>query len=188
MEKSFKPKLFKKILITLPNPEPFLILKRNVLWSCTRITNKCNEYIFQFQNNLLGINAMIHNFNNFISEGCTFCEIRKNFPVQRETFVHLFFECPETENTLTGFENLPLQDLHLENISDKKTFWFWEHVNLAQGKNSKKILQLMLLMIMFYLWECKLKKCAQSVTSTKNFYYFNMDPLIKISYCCYATY
>jgi hypothetical protein len=77
-------------LITLPNPVSELIFCHNTLWASSGLTNKCKEFIFKFQNNLLGLNTRVHNFNRLISEECTFCSLKNNRPVQRETFFIYF--------------------------------------------------------------------------------------------------
>jgi exonuclease III len=167
-------------LVNLPSPVPELISFRNTLWSLSGLTNKCKEFIFKFQNNLLGLNTRVHNFNRLISEECTFCMLKNIRPVQRESFLHLFFDCPETNQILLGIEASILSDLHLNTGTEKKTFWFWGKSPLDICKDGKIFLQLTSILFMFYVWECKLKKSALSVMSAKNFYFFYMDTFLKV--------
>jgi hypothetical protein len=124
-------------LVILPNPEPELISCHNNLWSSSGLTNKCKEFIFKFQNNLLGFNTRVHNFNRLISEECTFCILKNNRAVQRETFLHLFFDCPEMHQILVGIEASILNDLQLNTDIEKKLFGSGEKVLWTYAKMAK---------------------------------------------------
>jgi hypothetical protein len=108
----------------------------NTRWRFFGMANKLSEFIFKLTNNLLGLNSRVHHFNRFVDEGCIFCTLNKLLPVPRETFIHLFFDCPETPKTLTGFEHEYLQDLNLNTVTERKQFWFYSlHVDSVRNKN-----------------------------------------------------
>jgi hypothetical protein len=144
-------------------------------------TNKLKEFIFKFQNNLLGLNTRVNKFNNLVSEGCTFCELRKSYPVPRETFLHLFFDCPETDTTLCHFENQLLNDITMVNPEARRKFWFYGCNDDISESDKIKFLQVTASIVMCYIWECKLKKCVQSFASADNFFFYHMNIFLRVS-------
>jgi hypothetical protein len=63
-------------------------------WNKSYMSSHINMFKFKFYNNTLGLNSRVVHFNNEIDAGCTFCKITGPFPVLSETFMHIFFECP----------------------------------------------------------------------------------------------
>jgi hypothetical protein len=115
--KNTNANVFKKFVslssaLQVPVPAP---KKFNEWWNCFGAGNKLREFIFKFCNNLLGLNSRVHHFNHLVAEGCTFCSVNKLLPVPRETFSHLFFDCPESSATLVQFEQKYLNNLELNN-------------------------------------------------------------------------
>jgi hypothetical protein len=152
----------------------------NTRWRLFGMSNKLSEFAFKMTNNLLGLNSRVHHFNRFVDEGCTFCALNNLLPVPRETFIHLFFDCPETAKTLMSFENEYLQELNLNTVTERKKFWFLSlHVDVVVNKNT--FLNLTTLVILFYVWECKLQKKRQSFGSALNYFFYHMDIIRKIS-------
>jgi exonuclease III len=152
----------------------------NSWWNFFGVGNKIREFLFKFCNNLLGVNCRVAHFNRNISEGCTFCSINKRFPVPRETFSHVFFHCPESESVLSGFENKYLLDLALDSVEKRKLFWFFGSIDPGL-KIQKKFFLLTAGIIQYYIWDCKLRKCKQSLASCLNFYFYHMDTVRKVS-------
>jgi hypothetical protein len=99
----------------------------------------------------------------------------------RESFLHLFFECPETSSTLEAFERKYLLDFDFNSEADRKKFFF---LGMA-SKNNKKIDPILTgtisAVIMFYIWECKLLKNFQSFASCDLFFKYHMDNMRRIS-------
>jgi hypothetical protein len=149
-------------------------------WCYFGMTNKLKEFRFKFGNNLLGLNTRVSKFNRLISEDCTFCSITKNFPAPRENFAHLFFDCPQSHTTLCGFEDKYLADLHLDCREKKILLWFYGTTDNKLRKYNI-FLQMTTTVVMFYIWDCKLRKCKQSLSSCLNFYFFYMDIVRKVS-------
>jgi hypothetical protein len=65
------------------------------LWSDSMLPNDFRDFLYKFYFNKLGVNDRISNFTDTQAH-CTFCDIITNSlgPVPRETFVHLFINCP----------------------------------------------------------------------------------------------
>jgi hypothetical protein len=124
----------------------------NSYWNTSGLANKMREFIFKFSNNLLGLNTRIAHFNQHVNEACTFCILRKSFPAQRETFVHLFFDCSETNKTLTSFERTYLGNLRLDNEEKRKFFWFFGAFYNVDWKQNL-FLALTTKTVLFYIWE-----------------------------------
>jgi exonuclease III len=162
-------------LLGLPLNNLVPVRQLNTIWQCWGLANKIKEFSFKFFNNLLGINSRIGHFVINVHEGCTFCTLRNNLPVPRETFKHLFFDCPETEKTLSGFEAKYLEIL--DTLEKRLFFWFFGEVRGAPEFGNNVFLRLTMTIIQYYVWECKLNKRPQSVSSCLNFYFYHMDIL-----------
>jgi exonuclease III len=154
----------------------------NNKWRITGLSNKLCEFAFKFTNNLLGLNCRVNHFNRYVNEGCTFCTLNSDFPVPRETFNHLFFHCPETAKTLSSFEGEYLNSLNLDTLDKRRNFWFF-CFNDNQRFNKNIFLTVTVLVILFYVWDCKLQKKRQSLMSCLNFYFFHMETARKLNSC-----
>jgi hypothetical protein len=135
-----------------------ILSKFNSRWNVNGASNKLREFVFKFCNNLLGLNSRVNHFNRLINEDCTFCTVNKNFPAPRETFIHLFFNCPETSATLVAFVNKYLENLDLNTAEKRRLFWFFGTTD-KKFKCIKKFLGVTTSVILFYVWDCKLRNC-----------------------------
>jgi hypothetical protein len=181
-KKPLNSNIFKKFCslvdITLePNP---ILFNFNRWWTYFGTSNKLREFIFKFCNNLLGINSRVNHFNRLVDEACTFCTARGIFPAPRETFLHLFFNCQESYATLSGFEQKYLNELRLDSENKKKNFWFFGSCN-SKLKDKKAFFHLTAGTILYYIWDCKLRKSKQSLSSCLNFYFYHMEIVRKVS-------
>jgi hypothetical protein len=98
-------------------------------------------------------------------------------PAPRESFLHLFFECPETSSTLEAFERKYLLDFDFNGEADWKNFF---SLGMA-SKNNKKIDPILTGTISAVIWECKLLKNFQSFASCDLFFKYHMDNMRRIS-------
>ena len=89
--------------------------------------------------------------------GCSFCTINNNGPIPTETFIHLFFDCPQVTAVRNWFENTFLPDIPLVNREDKIKFWFYGITPDADGSTNIFILTLVQT-ILFCIWRLKLQK------------------------------
>jgi len=64
-------------------------------WNNNALPRRLQGFWYQWLNNRLPINIRLaHLINTPVDRSCTFCTLEKNFPVQEETFAHLFRYCP----------------------------------------------------------------------------------------------
>jgi hypothetical protein len=122
----------------------------------------------------------VHHFNRNISEACTFCTLNNIAPAPRETFSHIFFDCPETDRTFKSFEQKYLDVLDLDTENKRRVFWFLGLINGRQESKSK-FYQMSSGTILYYVWDCKLRKAKQSFAGCLNFYFFHIDIMRKLS-------
>ena len=69
----------------------------NTLWKEHYFDNSTKSFIFKLHNNSLGYNLMVSKFVRGHSPLCTFCSINRNLEDERETPLHLFFQCKTVE-------------------------------------------------------------------------------------------
>ena len=126
-------------------------------WSNNFLPMDLREFSFKFFNNTLGINQRIANYVNGRMAGCSFCTIFNNGPIPPETFIHLFFDCPQVTAVRNWFENTFLPDIHLANREDKVKFWFYGITPDANDCTNVFTLTLVQT-ILFCIWRLKLLK------------------------------
>jgi hypothetical protein len=85
-------------IIQVEKPDSFTLSILYSSWSWTFLSNRFRTFCFQYVNNSLGIKTRIaaryRNRNVVLDDSCTFC-LKKNVRnPSRETFMHLFYECP----------------------------------------------------------------------------------------------
>ncbi len=83
----------------------------NQLWTNGLFNNRERTVLFKLYNNTLGYNAAVAHFVRNHSPICTFCDIMEEQDQNRETPVHLFFECGSVsdiiDNTFKKLTNNP---------------------------------------------------------------------------------
>jgi hypothetical protein len=156
----------------------------NQSWSCVAVSNRYREFLFKFFNNLLGINSRVSHFNNNVNEACTFCTLKQIFPSPRETFLHLFYDCNEVQDLLSKFEKKYFDDVDLQNRQKKLEFWFLGISDIGDANEKFYIFLLLKSLVLFYVWECKLKKIKMSFASAENFLEFHVKTKTRVSSRC----
>jgi hypothetical protein len=155
----------------IPEPE---LEQLSSLWSLNCLPNKLREFIYKFNNNVLGLNTRVSHFNNAIARGCTFCSKNAIIPVPDEDFIHLFFTCRTTNQILENFCNIVISDLQLNNDQMKKKFFF-VGINPLTNKLDNLFLQVLSKVIMYSIWECKLSKQIPSLMKIQNDCFFIIE-------------
>ena len=69
----------------------------NSLWTVNMWDNATKTFIFKLHNNSLGYNLNVSKFVRGHSPLCTFCSLTRNLDDERETPLHLFFQCRHVE-------------------------------------------------------------------------------------------
>ena len=69
----------------------------NCLWTLNMWDNATKTFIFKLHNNSLGYNLNVSKFVRGHSPLCTFCSLTRNPDDERETLLHLFYQCRHVE-------------------------------------------------------------------------------------------
>jgi hypothetical protein len=164
----------------LPEPE---LEKIFGLWNQTFFPNKLREFIYKFNNNILGLNVRVSHFNQNISRNCTFCRLQNvpvPVPIPDETFIHLFFSCAATGNVLTSVKNRLFPEINLTTDSEAKYFYFCG-LNPQTKKVDNLFLQVLTKVIMYSIWESKLSKQLPSIMKVTNDIFFLIENMRRYS-------
>ena len=71
-------------------------------WNKLFLSSEIKVFLYKFYNNILGTNLRVSKFNRKTNPECTFSAINGPFPVPREDFSHIFFNCPSTKKNSRG--------------------------------------------------------------------------------------
>jgi hypothetical protein len=162
-------------LVPVPFALPFTevelsFLKRGdclALWATVPMNNRFRDFLFKFFTNRLSTGARIGHFNINIDESCFHCRLEKKFPAPRETFSHMFFDCPVVNN-LQKMANRVLWPELNQNMYIEKSFWL---CGIQRGENVPRnmFLQTAICLFNYFVWECRLRKKAMGWESCKLF-------------------
>jgi hypothetical protein len=147
-------------------PEPDLEAF-NKLWTTQCIPNKIHEFIYKFRNNKLGLNTRVSHFNNTVDRACAFCKIVRDpevlnnpapqpklgqpAPLPDETFKHLFYDCPVTNEVLSRMTRALFHDLGLD-TEEKKIYFYFIGFNPTDTRLKNLFLQICSAVIMYSIW------------------------------------
>jgi hypothetical protein len=148
------------------------------IWTFSFFENKAREFLFKFYNNLLGLNVRVSHFNNNIGRGCTFCTLKNADPVPDETFLHLFFDCPESYNLRNGFLTNFVPEFTNTTRSEKIEFYFLS-VNPLTTKNDNFFLTALTCFFNYFIWTCKLQKTLPNLNALATDIFFKLKTLRK---------
>jgi uncharacterized membrane protein YgcG len=110
-------------LVGIPVPTEMVVGAIIKVWSYGFLTNRCREFTFKFYNNILGTNARVANFNAGTNPACTFCTLEKVQDPPDESFIHLFWDCPQTDKLRKKLENEWFPEVAGASNIEKKEFW-----------------------------------------------------------------
>jgi hypothetical protein len=87
-------------------------------WNRSALQNNMREFLFKFRNNQLPLNNRVNAYDMNVDPRCSFCKIIDNQSTTRESFDHLFLNCPVTRNLLSRFTSnlVPVPDMDLKNL------------------------------------------------------------------------
>jgi hypothetical protein len=134
-------------------PNPAHLGKVLGLWNRSFLQNEMREFLFKEHNNCLGLNNRTVHFLANTNDKCSFCRIINPETTQKESFRHLFFDCPITRTALYGFIHLSRLQIQRNDPNLKNIFWY--------GKtNTTECTDLLLIFEIFRycIWKCKLRK------------------------------
>jgi hypothetical protein len=123
------------------------------LWNCSFLPNDLREFLFKERNNCLGLNGRVAHFLADVTDKCCQCRILNPDTANKETFNHLFLDCPVTRAALNGFLRLAGNIIQGNNPDLKNIYW---HGIL--GGELNKNLGLTFSLFRFCIWKFKLRK------------------------------
>jgi hypothetical protein len=144
-------------LINMDKPSDGILKSCWGEWNITFFSNRCREFLFQFRNNILGLNSMVCKFVPGIESECSLCVCNKEpLPIQSETFVHLFFDCSHSDRYRKLIESRFFPELRQAGNNDRKKLWF---LSLLRGmEKNNTFISAIVSLIHYHTWEGKLRK------------------------------
>ena len=152
---------FADITETIIN-EKFLKLL-NCSWGFNYLPNSTRTFIYKLHNNILGINTRVSHFVRNNPRTCTFCDLREEPDENLETISHLFFNCPQIENTIQEFYVWIFNEDRFVNHTE----FFVGFSTECEKKNN--VLHIVNLLVKKFIWDCKLRFTVPSYMYLKKF-------------------
>ena len=153
-------------LIDRPVPVALKLQTLHVSWNLNFLSNRLRTFCFQFFNNSLSVGARLGaryaGGGIIIDQRCTFCVKAGSLIPARETFPHLFYDCPSVSPLRNQFNNRYMYPAN--NNVDEKLFAFTGLSNNVHTADSF-FLVLTCLFFNYTLWQAKLKKTVPSIAT-----------------------
>jgi exonuclease III len=168
-------------IINCERPSKEILEKIYGLWGWNFLTNRGREFAFKYVNNLLGTNDRVAHFNRDRAPGCTFCTLEKKTLIPAESFLHVFYECPTVRSLKMSMTHHLDSTGRVLNEEEKRLFWLCGITMTADANQQKAVyvIQLAVMLINHYIWECKLKHIRLSINSALLDLKFNLDKCAK---------
>ena len=148
-----------------------LSVRLNKLWTKNIFDSWQKTFIFKLHNNTLGYNIAVSKFVRGHSPLCTFCALSRNPEDERETPLHLYFQCRHVEPVI---ENFFRETLTTDFQAMTRTDYFGGFSYDNKFKNSA--LDVINVIFKQYIWRCRnIKKlpeigeCRSTVLNNINF-------------------
>jgi hypothetical protein len=94
-------KAFKNFTVSIGCTDPVPISNITLTaWTMHYLPSDMRDFLFKLYNNRLKVIARACKFNQSINAGCTFCEMKLNLSVCKETVGHLFWDCATTNESV----------------------------------------------------------------------------------------
>jgi hypothetical protein len=153
-------------IIQVEKPDRFTLSILYSSWSWTFLSNRFRTFCFQYVNNSLGIKTRIaaryRNRNVVLDDSCTFC-LKKNVRnPSRETFMHLFYECPCIIMLRQRILEIFFPTVN-DAISCRSTYF----TGIVEGQNGDELFFNIMtaLTVNFVVWQGKQKKIIPSLAT-----------------------
>jgi hypothetical protein len=86
---------------TVPSTER--VINMYSIWGRAYLNNDLRVFLLKYYNNILGLGNRIAHFVQNAENRCAFCLVANSPDPVPESFEHLFFSCPVTQNILKKF-------------------------------------------------------------------------------------
>jgi len=160
---------------TIPDSE--CLGKILALWNRSFLPNELREFFFKERNNCLPLNNRIVNFVQNASDKCSFCKIINPDTQTRESFAHLFLECPVTRSNLNGFIRITRLPVLPNDPNLKNVFWY----GIANGKLDKEML-LIFGIFRYCIWKAKTAKTIPRSLNISESFFNMLQTIFSISF------
>ena len=136
-------------------------------------------FAYQLYNNSLPVAARTGNrYRNIvgadIDERCFWCST-DNFNVPgRETFQHVFFDCPTTSAIFSNFCSKFFNDNYTEIQKRSRIF-----CGMEDDENIDQIMQIVGILLMYCIWEGKIRRKALSYFTVECNLFFYFDNIVE---------
>ena len=167
-------------LTGLGNPHTNHLKNAQGFWAYGFIPNTLREFVFKFNNNILGLNTRVSHFVADHSRACTFCTLRRVPQPPDENFTHLFFYCETTDGYLRFFENLIFQEKIQATENERKLLWFLGVVD-PDITNKNTFLGTCIWIVLFLIWDAKLKKRLPNNVAVKQEFLYLLNSIFETS-------
>jgi hypothetical protein len=152
-------------LIDNPVPDKYGVSLAYSCWNWQFLSNRIRTFCFQFFNNSLGLNTRIaaryRNRQGGINDTCTFCVRSGSANPQRESFSHIFYDCPQIAVVRNRAFSTYFPPVANEN---EKRLCYMSGIARNAG-DDRFIFILTAVLINYTVWQYKLKKIVPSIAS-----------------------
>jgi hypothetical protein len=126
------------------------------IWGRAYLNNDLQIFLLKYYNNILGLGNRIAHFVPNAENRCTFCLITNKPDPVPESFEHLFFSCPVTQDILKKFfQQFITKDLTAE--------IFFTGSGVPGNEKENVPFSLALDILRYILWQCKLNRKMPTV-------------------------
>jgi hypothetical protein len=137
-------------------------------WNLTFFCNVQREFLYKFFNNILGLNSRVANFVAGHSAECSLCVLNgEPFPINSESFLHIFFECEYSSKYRNMAESDLFPEIRGQNEQNKKIFWLLGLVPAGNDYRLNIFMQSVVFSCNFLIWRMKLNKNCLPVSIFK---------------------
>jgi len=121
------------------------------MWGKSFLCNEFRVFLLKYHNNILGLGNRIAHFVQNADGRCTFCILMNKPDPVPESFEHVFYSCPVTQDLLKKFfEKYITKALTAET--------FFSGTGVAGNENENVPFSLVLDLFRYSIWQCKLNK------------------------------
>jgi len=135
----------------------------NGFWANAAFSGEFSTFIFKLLNNRLGYNHVVSKFVRGISENCTFCELARHDEHNRETPLHLFYDCEIVDRIRENFFAWLLLGTGERNPTRQEIFVTFERDN----NFFNRVMTLVSKLYLFIIWQCKVRKTLPTLNLLK---------------------
>ncbi len=139
--------------------------KINGFWGHSFLNNDVRSFLFKLHGNILGTNSRVSHFIRDHSPVCTFCRLGRREDAEDKSVLHLFFSCPETEQTKNQFFVWAFDRDEQYFISRSELFHVFAEENLIMGTCLVKTTIAKL--YLKYIWDCRNRQTIPNLEDAK---------------------